>query len=75
MLVTAGIELAASASTSSMPTPGAKHLAQQLVHWRKLGALVTALTALCSNLLEQLGALCAEQTRKATILKGVISKL
>ncbi|KAK9806686.1 hypothetical protein WJX73_008328 [Symbiochloris irregularis] len=45
-------------------------LARSLASWRTLHSLVAALTAACLNLLEQLGALCATQTRKATIVQG-----
>ena len=46
-------------------------LARSMQSWRRLQSLVTAMAAACINMLEQLGALCATQTRKATVLQGV----
>ena len=45
-------------------------LAQLLPKLRALGELLARLEAAAGNLLGQLGALCCEQTRKATILQG-----
>ena len=70
MLATFGTAPEASASTSSAGTDAGWNLAQNLGKWRDLQNLLAALTAACINLLEQLGALCAAQTRKATILQG-----
>ncbi|KAK9842285.1 hypothetical protein WJX81_004630 [Elliptochloris bilobata] len=47
-----------------------KGLARLLPALRALAALLTRLEAAAANLLGQLGALCCEQTRKATILQG-----
>ncbi|KAK9829570.1 hypothetical protein WJX72_006545 [[Myrmecia] bisecta] len=44
--------------------------AQLLAPLRQLSQLLYHLQACCANLLCQLGALCAEQTRKSTILQG-----
>ena len=45
-------------------------LAWLLPRLRALSELVAQLEAAAGNLLGQLGALCSEQTRKATILQG-----
>ena len=60
----------AAASASAAQFSGCLALAQSLDRWQGLQALLKSLAALCCNLLEQLGALCAAQTRKATILRG-----
>lgn len=60
----------AFSGTSASPTQAQWSLAHSLRRWRALHGLVAALMGACANLLEQLGALCAAQTRKATILQG-----
>ena len=62
------------ASSSSAQSHAGYALAHSLASWRQMHSLLTALTAACLNLLEQLGALCAAETRKATILQGKYSR-
>lgn len=40
----------------------------------KAAAKLTTLTDLIVNLVQQLGALCSEQTRKSTVISGVLNK-
>ena len=41
---------------------------------RKAAEKLTTLTELILNLLQQLGALCSEQTRKSTVISGMFKK-
>lgn len=60
-----------SASAANSQLQGAHFLAQQLQQWQHMEKLASSLTSLLLNLMEQLGALCAAQTRKSTILQGL----